>query len=88
MVPRTVSGSSGARSLLRSWGRILRAECRSVATVHQAGHKVGAHVSRATDDIDLQHLSLCSSSEDNRSENTVHLSAQLEARYSFPSRLS
>src|SRR5688572_9380276 len=54
-----------------------------VATVHQAGHKVGAHVPRATDDDDPQHLSVRSSSEDNRSENTVHPSGESEARHYF-----
>src|SRR5215213_3415932 len=54
-----------------------------VAIVHQTGHKVGAHVPCATDNHDPQHLSVRSSSEDNRSENTVHLSEELEARYTF-----
>jgi hypothetical protein len=35
----------------------------------------------ATDDDDPQHLSVRSSSEDNRSENTVHPSEELEARH-------
>jgi hypothetical protein len=49
--------------------------------VHQAGHKVGAHVPGATDDDNPQHLSLLSSSEDNRSENTVHPIEELEAKH-------
>src|SRR3712207_3950480 len=42
---------------------------------------VGAHVPCATDDHDPQHLSPRSSCKDHRSENTLHPSEELEARY-------